>query len=428
MVQGFFGEVIARIQDGDADGAKALLRQLREPNETHLGQSRSRSRGRALGRESAVDVHDALVNSEAARTGLLSDLEDTVLVIPGIDKDIVSDITTNIIREPLIEYTQQTCAFYEIPMLQVDSGPIWDDVTKRWTHRYVDLPFAGGGKLLLVPKSIVRMRIQYDGPEYYNHFILTYLQELELSAGSNLVELLKNGRRRVTKVSLRKKYGTGKEAAARITEEHPEILDRYREAKRTADAPPLRHEQLAAAAGFEVPDFDALLSRVFETPGGTEHAGKYHRAVEALLSAVFYPALTDPVRELRILQGRKRIDISYSNEARQGFFRWLGQHYAASNVFAECKNYTRELGNPEIDQLSGRFSPQRGRFGLLVYRGYMDKTVIDQMCLDTAHDDRGWMIPLDDADLRTLVEERKATHFSGEFPSFRRKFDHLIMN
>jgi hypothetical protein len=85
-----------------ADVGEALLRALREPNETHLGLSKGRSRGHALGNESAHDVWSALSRSEAAKSGLLKDLEDTVLMIEGISVDIVSDMTTNIIRGPLI--------------------------------------------------------------------------------------------------------------------------------------------------------------------------------------------------------------------------------------------------------------------------------------------------------------------------------------
>jgi hypothetical protein len=68
-----------------------------------------------------------------------------------------------------------------------------------------------------------------------------------------------------------------------------------------------------------------------------------------------------------------------------------------------------------------------GEQGLLLYRGYMSKAEIEQMCRDTARDDRGWMLPLDDSDLRALVAERKAADFSAQFPSLRAKLDALVM-
>jgi hypothetical protein len=82
-----------------------------------LGFSRARARGRALRPEAARDVWGALSKSEAVKTGLLEDLDDTILMVEGISSDIVSDIATNVIREPLIRYTKQVCETYGIPLI-----------------------------------------------------------------------------------------------------------------------------------------------------------------------------------------------------------------------------------------------------------------------------------------------------------------------
>src|SRR5579862_579288 len=56
LIQNFFQTVLALIRSGKNTKAEALLRVLREPNETHLGLSRGKAQGRALGNESARDV------------------------------------------------------------------------------------------------------------------------------------------------------------------------------------------------------------------------------------------------------------------------------------------------------------------------------------------------------------------------------------
>ena len=77
LSQHFFDFVMQAIRSGDSAKARELLKVLRAPNETHLGLSQAKARGRALGHESAGDVYEALSSSEAARTGMLEDLEDT---------------------------------------------------------------------------------------------------------------------------------------------------------------------------------------------------------------------------------------------------------------------------------------------------------------------------------------------------------------
>jgi len=59
-----------------------------------------------------------------------------------------------------------------------------------------------------------------------------------------------------------------------------------------------------------------------------------------------YPSLCNPTKQHKIHGGRKRIDITYSNEAKNGFFAWLSQHYPSSLIFIECKNYTKDIANP----------------------------------------------------------------------------------
>jgi hypothetical protein len=426
LIQNFFQTVLQAIKDGRDDYAKKLLRSLREPNETHLGLSKERARGRALGYESAVGVYDALSRSEAAKSGLLEDLEDTILMVDGIDKDIVSDMTTNIIRGLLIKYTNQICPLYGIPLVMgVDSGPLWNPIERGWFSQLISLPIAER-KILLVPKAIVRKRMDYDASEYYTDYILEYLMEEEKAANTELVRLLKKGGTRVYKKDLKKKYGMGKEVIVRETLKNPELLDEYRRDKRKEPEPPLNHLQIAEVEGTRPPEWDSLLRSVLMLNPGRDDAGKYEKAIESLLTAVFYPALTNPQVQYPIHEGRKRIDITYTNIGERGFFRWLSLHRSASHIFIECKNYKGEVGNPELDQLSGRFSPSRGQVGFLVCRSFDDKELFLKRCRDTAYDTRGFIIPLDDGDLEELVEYKKDHEISIEFPMLKTYFDRLI--
>ncbi|MBN2563684.1 MAG: hypothetical protein JXQ75_22430 [Phycisphaerae bacterium] len=428
LIQSFFKTVLQAIKKRDDKLGLYLLGRLREPNETHLGLSRGKSRGRALGPQSARDVWRALRKSQAAASGLLEDLEDTILMVEGISNDIISDIATNIIRAPLIEYTQNACTRYGMEMEQdVDSGPLWDPEEKKWRSGYVSLPVTREGKLILVPKVIVRRKLEYDEQEYFRSYILTYLVQEELNANTELVHLLKSGKRKVYKKEVVKKHGSGKTLAIETTLRNPDILREYRADKTRRPTPPLSHWQLAGAHVGEEPDWDVLLNQVISLPQGKDSADVYEDSVEQLLTALFYPSLADPTVQHRIHDGRKRIDITYINLAIGGFFGWLAKHYPAPHVFVECKNYSGKVGNPELDQLSGRFSPSRGIVGLLVYRNLDDKDAFMRRCRDTAHDQRGFVLPIDDDDLRALAEARKSDDQHLEFELLKAKFDFLIM-
>lgn len=429
LVQNFFRTVLREIRRGANSKARQMLSVLKEPNETHLGLSKKEAQGRALGEKSARNVWKALSQSEAVKTGLLEDLEDTILMVPGISSDIISDITTNLIRGPLIQYTQEMSEYYGIPLQAgVNSGPIWDPEHKRWGSDLVSLPITKWGKLLLVPKAIVRLKLDYDVSEYYRHYLLEHLKEVELKANTELVYLIKRTQeRRVNKKDLKEKYGSGKFVIVRETQKYPAILERYRTEKAIRPRPPLDHFDLSQSEGTAAPDWDALLNDVRKIAPGKTTATEYENAIEALLSALFYPALCYPQVQHKIHDGRKRIDITYTNMASGGFFSWLGKHYSAPHIFVECKNYGDDLGNPELDQISSRFSPSRGQVGILVCRKFADKDLFLQRCQDTAKDQRGFVIALDDSDLEQLIINHKGFASRVDYPLLKQRFDILIM-
>lgn len=423
LIQSFFRRVLEAIREGRSSEAWSLLAGLREPNETHLGMSSGRARGNALGPELATAMRESLAETDAAISGRLEDLEESALLVPLVGRDRVSDIATNLIREPLIQYTQLAADHYGIKLEEdVDSGPLWDPEQLRWTASYVELPKTDYGKLLLVPKAIVRRQLNYEADEYRDHYLLTLIQEEELAAGGELVRVLLSGEERPPyKETLKELYGTNKPAIARLTREHPRALDNYREAKRERISPPLNHEDFQMEGIGDLPDLEALLDAVKDVEPGREGADEYHKRIENLLAALFYPALTQPQFEYPIHDGRKRADIAFVNVAQKGFFGWIGQHYPSAMLFIECKNYSEDPANPELDQLTGRFSPRRGKVGFLICRQIENKDLMFARCRDAADDDRGFVIALDDEDLELLVgqfiEERRFTLLHERFNS-----------
>jgi hypothetical protein len=90
------------------------------------------------------------------REGIITALEETELMIDGISDDKISDLTTNIIRGHLVEYTRDQCQLYGIETEQVAIPPIFDTDSMEWEERFVNLPVWNNRPVVLVPKSIVR--------------------------------------------------------------------------------------------------------------------------------------------------------------------------------------------------------------------------------------------------------------------------------
>ena len=129
--------------------------------------------------------------------------------------------------------------------------------------------------------------------------------------------------------------------------------------------------------------------------------------------------------------GRKRIDITFNNSSETGFFFTLPNKNAmlpCPFVFVECKNYTGEVANPELDQLSGRFSNRRGRVGILACRTLDENDAFMKRCADTYEDDRGLIIPITDEDLNIALTKFPQQGTAGLEEILATKYEQIVFS
>lgn len=401
-VNSYFQSVVTALRAGQNERAEHLLSRLHEPNETRLGLSQGRPSGRGVGGMQAAQLLRALSESTAVQTGFVEDLADCELLVAGVGPDKISDITTNVIRELLIAYTQDQCRLLGVPMQQVASGPLWSPARGEWEERYVDLPVVDDTKVLLVPKRAVRWRVLLEHRDYYNNFVLNYLQA-HADEQVGLAHLVRGRGNRVTKKALAEEFPLSKEFLLQFSRAHPELFEEYKVTK--SGSRPISNQELDGAFNL-VELANHLIVELRATPPGQAGATRFHRLGAGIVSLLFYPNLITPRLEEPINDDRKRIDVTYVNTATSGLFaRFTPTTQRSSNkVLVEFKNYSNDPGNPEVDQVLGRFADHRGWLGFLICRTLDDRQLLEARCRDVARDHRGYIIPLDDTDLIAMLE------------------------
>jgi hypothetical protein len=206
---------------------------------------------------------------------------------------------------------------------------------------------------------------------------------------------LKSGRQRVFKKDVAAILPCTKENLFTFSKRRPEALRQYKEGlekleKRGVGVALSREEEMLVANSLR-----AALKSILP---GDKDAHEYHKLMAGILEFLFFPNLLCPRLEREIHDGRKRIDIAMENGAWEGIFHRLSatRGLPCSYVFFECKNYSRDIQNPELDQMSGRFSPRRGQLGFVCCRAFRDRSRFVDRCRDTFRDQRGLVIALDD--------------------------------
>lgn len=404
-IREFFQKIIENINT-NPKLCKYMLEHLNEPNETRLGLSRGKPNGKGINKKQANDLYNKLSKSKAVTTGFIQDISECELMVEGIGDDKISDMTINIIRKYLIDYTQEQCENLNIKMYNVPSGFIWNKETERWENKYVELPYVNNKKIILVPKWIVVQTPIINSSEYYNKEVLEYLQREHINANSSLVETLKSGEKRVTKKKLKEQsqYKLKKDFLYKISNEHPELLDQYR--KRKGNMPIKDAWKRKDIEEIEKEIAKSLRNKIKKIDPGKKDENLFQDYCIGVLEFIFYPNFIKPKKEDRIHNGRKRIDITYLNAANDGFFYNMrtSPNIIANKIVVECKNYNHDPENPEIDQVSGRFSPTIGKFGIMMARNFENRKLFIDRCRDTLKDSRGLVIPIVDEDIINLLK------------------------
>lgn len=90
------------------------------------------------------------------------------------------------------------------------------------------------------------------------------------------------------------------------------------------------------------------------------------------------------------------------------FFNWVWEkaQVICPSVFVECKNYSSDISNPELDQMIGRFNPRRGKLGIIACRSFDDEELFIKRCIDSFKDDHGLILPISDKDIIACLSEK----------------------
>lgn len=225
-------------------------------------------------------------------------------------------------------------------------------------------------------------------------------------------------------MKLVRQFRNQKSLIANIVSECPEMLDLYK--------------KLAKETGMLI-NFDKddpsigrvcveLREKLIATPKGRNDADRYHQIAMGIVATCFYPKLIPPRKERDINDGRKRLDIVYTNAADSGFFshRRDAQNTAATMVIVESKNYSKDLNNPEIDQLLGSFDDNRGDFGFITCRSIGKKKRVLDKCRDLAKAKRGYILVLTDDDLIAMLNAKAIGDDDAIEKMMHQKFRDLI--
>ncbi len=367
-----FNELLRSFAAGNGKSASSTLARLSECREAGLGTSASRE-GRRFGPEFAKDALETLVSIPQIRANGVKHIEVLQLLVAGIGKDRISDITCSILKSFLIDYSIEQAKKHGIPTERVDVDDIFDHRTASLVSESVTLPVSPVTRhgVLLIPKRWLRYSpwIGYD-----SYFDGGFVVGDDAPKDRASVVLYNRANYGVVESFVSQREST----AAKCD---PDAL--------------FRPISLTSAK--------RRLARLRKLPSGkTDNADKdYESIVGSLLASTLHPQLDFAAEQVRTDSGAQIRDVIMYNTRTWDFLQDLHSLYSCRQLVFELKN-VGAIERDHVNQLNRYLSDQFGRFGVLVTRSAPSRA-IEKNIVDLWAGQRRCILVLTDEDIALMV-------------------------
>ena len=348
-----------------------------ECDEVGLGSSKNRL-GKRIGPKLAADILALFENIEYYRDWGFRHIEEMQLLVLGINKDRISDITCSFLKSFLIDYTHQECTELGITMQDVEVKNVFDHGKFEFEDVTTSLPVHPeyGEPILFVPKRWLRY---VPWISYESYFRNHCPQDNIAHEGEELTRV------KVLTYN-RDNYG---------------VVDSFvREKERTyADC---RNDPLFT----QIPVISARrkLAVIKKLPTGTGEKAdrKYEENVAELFASLLYPQLDFAQVQVRTESGVSIRDLIFYNSRTSEFLKEIMDDYGSRQIVMEMKNVGK-IDRAHIDQLNRYLHDELGKFGVLVTRTELTRAE-RQRLIDLWSGQRKAIVTVTDLDVEQMVE------------------------
>ncbi len=343
-----------------------------ECDEIGLGDSKTKT-GKRIGESLAHEILKLFKDIPQIRESGFIHFEEIQFFVNNMGRDRISDITANLVKSFLIDFTIDQCIKLGIPN-EPANVKVFDHRTHSFRDEEVTLPRNPYSKqpIILVPKRWLRHIPYINFEDYYDKQFVKDTDKLP-----SRVEVLDFNR------------------------QNYDIVQAYVQVKERQQAD-CKNDLLFSQ--IPVKSAKGKLNTILKLPTGkTDNADrKYEDNLSQLLASLLYPHFDFAKEQSRTDSGTLIRDLIFYNNRSYPFLKDIYDEYNCRQIVVEMKNVAK-LEREHINQLYRYLGEQFGRFGIIFTRNNPPKNII-QNTIDLWSSKRNCILILTDEDLAFMCE------------------------
>jgi len=351
-----------------------VLVELSECSEVGLGSGKTK-KGLKISTKTSNEILELFSIIPEYKTTGVSHFEEIQLYVNNISKDRISDFSCNFLKSFLIDFTQDECKKYNIPMKIFKDVRVFNSNTCKIEDEELLLPFNPEGSIpiIFVPKRWLRYTPWINYEDYFQKAYIKEGQEEKIDK---------------PKVLDYNRYNYG-------------MISAYISAKER-NQEDCKNDPLFK----QIPVISAkkCLNQILKLPSGkTDNADKkYEDNCTKLFSSLLYPHLDFAQAQSRVDSGTQIRDLIFYNNCSFPLLKNLYDEYNCRQIVFEMKN-VKEVRRDHINQLNRYLSEQFGRFGIIITRNPFKKNIM-RNTIDLWSGQRKCILCITDEDMKLMVD------------------------
>lgn len=367
------GAIYLRSED-KRDSIVRILTELSECSEVGLGVGKTK-KGLRISEKVSREILELFSIVPQYKIGGFSHFEEIQLYVNNISKDRISDFACNLLKSFLIDFTQDECKKYNIPVKEFVNIKVFNPKTCNIDEETMELPYnpEDNTPIIFAPKRWLRHTPWINFDDYFKN---SYVKEGE----EEKIE---------------------KPKVLEYNRFNYDMITAYIAAKERTQAD-CKNDPLFK----QLPIISAkkCLNQITKLPTGkTNNADKkYEDSCTKLFASLLYPHLDFAQAQSRIESGTQIRDLIFYNNCSFPLLKELYDNYDCKQIVFEMKN-VHEVSREHINQVNRYLSEQFGRFGIILTRNPLKKNIMKNT-IDLWSGQRKCILCLDDEDVKMMVD------------------------